>query len=116
MRDLAYLLFRWHGRVSRKTFWICGIIPAALYVIGAHVMPPDLPAFVVMLASAYTGMMLNVKRSHDLGYTGFFALILLVPLIQLWPMFILGFVGGTDGANRYGDPDPRFPTLFTSRA
>jgi uncharacterized membrane protein YhaH (DUF805 family) len=108
------MLFRWEGRASRKTYWICGLIPASCWVLGAHVITQESLAFFFLLLTIYMGLMLGIKRSHDLDYTGFFALLLFVPCVQLWPLVMLGFIRGTEGDNKYGKPDTSFPTLFKS--
>jgi len=62
----------------------------------------------------YVGLMLSIKRSHDLGYTGLFSLVLFVPLLNLWPLVMFGFFNGTEGENKYGPPDRRFPNVFVN--
>ena len=66
----------------------------------------------MLVAASYIGLMLSIKRSHDLGYTGFFSLVLVVPLLNLWPLVMLGFFEGTEGDNKYGPPDERFPNVW----
>ena len=38
--------------------------------------------------------------------------MLAVPVLNLWPLVMFGFFRGTDGENRYGPPDGRFPNVF----
>jgi len=46
-----------------------------------------------------------VKRLHDRNHSGWFALLLLVPLVNLWPAIEIMFLRGTRGPNRFGaDP------------
>jgi uncharacterized membrane protein YhaH (DUF805 family) len=50
--------------------------------------------------------MLGIKRFHDRDKSGWWLLISLVPLIgPLWLLVELGFLQGSEGANRFG-PDP----------
>jgi len=69
---------------------------------------------IVLLAVIYIGLMLSIKRSHDLGCVGSFSLVLLVPFVNLWPLVMFGFVAGTQGENKYGPPDTRFPNVFVN--
>jgi len=107
------LFLLWRGRVSKKTFWLCGLLPATVIsVIGWRLDLPDSLALLVLLAAIYIGLMLSIKRSHDLGRTGFFSLVLAVPLLNLWPLFVFAFVNGAAGDNEYGPPDRRFPNVL----
>ena len=113
----------WRGRISRKTYWICGFLPPiVMSVIGLALCSSptrdclrlDLPVWLtltVLSVTTYIGLMLSIKRSHDLGYTGVFALVLFVPLLNLWPLVTFGFFNGTEGENKYGPPDRRFPNV-----
>lgn len=48
---------------------------------------------------------LVIRRLHDIGYSGWFSAFTLIPGVQLIVTVILCFIGGIQGANRYG-PDP----------
>ena len=50
--------------------------------------------------------MLTIKRAHDRNRTGWYALIILIPLAgPLWFLVEFGFLSGTAGPNRFGaDP------------
>ena len=112
MKDIFLL---WRGRVSRKTYWLCGLLPAAVMsVIGWRLGLPVWLTPIVLLVVIYIGLMLSIKRSHDLGYAGFFSLVLFVPLLNLWPLVMFGFFKGTEGENKYGPPDRRFPNVFVN--
>jgi len=118
----------WRGRISKKTYWICGILPViAMSVIGGVLYTSPLVAriwsyldllvwlaLIVPLVAIYVGLMLSIKRAHDLGYTGFFSLVLLVPLLNLWPLVMFMFFSGTEKENKYGTPDRRFPNVFVN--
>lgn len=118
----------WRGRISRKTYWICGLLPAiATLVTGVVLRASPLTAatwsridapvwleLVAVLLAIYIGLMLSIKRSHDLDYRGFFSLVLFVPFLNLWPLVMFGFFKGTDGENKYGPPDTRFPNVLVN--
>ena len=42
------------------------------------------------------------KRLHDIGVTGWYQLILLVPFVK-YIMLMVFFLPGTEGANKYGE-------------
>ncbi|MBO9542898.1 DUF805 domain-containing protein [Caulobacter sp.] len=46
-----------------------------------------------------------VRRCHDRDRSGAFALLLLVPVVQLWPLVELGLLRGEDGENSFGLAD-----------
>jgi uncharacterized membrane protein YhaH (DUF805 family) len=53
----------------------------------------------------WPGIAILIKRSHDRDRSGWFILLFLVPLLNLWPLIELLFLRGTIGSNRFG-PDP----------
>jgi uncharacterized membrane protein YhaH (DUF805 family) len=53
----------------------------------------------------------GAKRFHDVGRSGWFLLLWLIPVIgQLWWIVELGFFQGTPGLNKYGPGDYRRAT------
>ncbi|HEY0635957.1 MAG TPA: DUF805 domain-containing protein [Gammaproteobacteria bacterium] len=51
-------------------------------------------------------LMLAVQRIHDFNASGWLALLLLVPYVNILFGLVLWFVPGTDGENRYGLKTP----------
>jgi uncharacterized membrane protein YhaH (DUF805 family) len=45
------------------------------------------------------------RRSHDRDRSGWFVLMWLIPIVQLWVLLELGFRRGTIGDNQFG-PEP----------
>jgi len=59
------------------------------------------------LVLAWTHLAVFVKRWHDRDKSGWWVLIVLIPLIGwLWMLIECGFLEGTIGPNKYG-PDPK---------
>ena len=62
--------------------------------------------------AAGVGVALQVKRWHDLGYTGWLIVLALIPFLNLLYLVValvcLGCIEGTRGPNQYG-PDPLAP-------
>ncbi len=76
----VYLL--WHGRASRKTYWIFLFPIAALLLVNKNLVSKINEPFSWLLLAIiiYTSTMINIKRCHDRNRTGYFSL-LLIPLI-----------------------------------
>lgn len=57
------------------------------------------------LPVVYSTCLVIAQRCRDFGWTGWAALIIAVPVINVFFLIALFFIPGTDGTNRYG-PDP----------
>jgi uncharacterized membrane protein YhaH (DUF805 family) len=61
---------------------------------------------IVSLISIYLALALYAKRWHDRDKSGWWSLIILIPIIgAVWMLVELGILEGTRGPNRFG-PDP----------
>ena len=122
-------LFSFDGRLNRAKFWLILIATdIAVFVLlailvavtgGSMTMGEDgsmptmgggvignLVALVIFVAAVWIGFAVGVKRFHDRGKSGWWVLIVLVPVIGgLWYLIECGFLRGTIGPNAYG-PDP----------
>lgn len=109
---LLWLFFGLQGRVSRRVYWLSYLFLISLdsavlgQLIGAEEASLFGPAqavwpFVVVLTMV-CNIAVSVKRLHDCGYTGIFALALLVPLVNLAFTIWVGILPGTAGPNRFG--------------
>ena len=107
MDNFKRIYFSWQGRICRKTYWIFSI-PLAIIAflsewgIASH---NDNISLLILLAIFYPAMMINIKRAHDRNRTGWFSLVLLIPIISLWPLIEFGFLKGDDVDNKYGASD-----------
>jgi uncharacterized membrane protein YhaH (DUF805 family) len=102
-----FVYFDWRGRISRKSYWLFGLLPAAILLFDRFVMLGLVGAWaswLVLCLGSVPSIMIDIKRSHDLGRSGWFTLLLFVPLLNIWPMIELGFIKGSDGVNRHGPP------------
>jgi uncharacterized membrane protein YhaH (DUF805 family) len=107
MERLKHVYLLWNGRASRKTYWIFSTPIVALFLLVEFIFTNlnEYIYYAILVLVIYTSLMINIKRAHDRNRTGFFSLLLLVPLVSLWPLVEFGFLAGTDGTNKYGDPD-----------
>ena len=123
---MADLLFGFQGRANRAKWWLVAlaifvvemIVFAALFggvamsgdpeQIRAAVMAPlALIVLVVFgVVATWVSLAVAVKRYHDRNKSGWWVLIVFVPVIGgLWYLIECGFLRGTPGPNTYG-PDP----------
>ncbi len=105
-------VFRFHGRIGRAAWWGIGFI--SLIVSGVGSLLLDLGESTQSHLYAYAGVAVlllnlvmtlatNAKRYHDRNKSGWWLLIMVIPVIGwLWSFIELGFLAGTEGYNRYG--------------
>ena len=114
--DWKYLLTSFEGRIGRQQMWM-GIIVLMVVSLIATVLDIlfgtmdqetgiGIISGLVTLISIYPAVALYAKRWHDRGKSGWWTLIIFVPLIGfIWWLVECGFLRGTEGPNQYG-PDP----------
>jgi uncharacterized membrane protein YhaH (DUF805 family) len=104
------------GRVNRQQWWLRLILP--FLVIGLVLTVIDLAIGIYnprtgggllsglfSLAALIPSILVDIKRWHDRDKSGWWMLILLVPVIgAIWFLIELGFLAGTPGPNRFGPP------------
>ena len=73
--------------------------------IGALLLGVSLVVFVAVLVLIVPIVAITVRRLHDSGRTGWWALLLPVPLLAVLVYFFC-LLPGTIGANKYGEPPP----------
>jgi uncharacterized membrane protein YhaH (DUF805 family) len=61
--------------------------------------------FPLLVASGWIGWMNMIRRYHDRGKSGWWSLLVVVPIIgPIWQFIELGFCRGEDGDNQWGPP------------
>lgn len=103
MRNLKYLLLCPVGRLNRARYW-AGF---GMLLAGGLAAAMILPALGLLFwfCAAYPHVVIGIKRLHDLDKTGHWMWLTLVPLFNLYVAFLMLFVPGTKGSNKYGE-DP----------
>ncbi len=112
------LLFSFKGRVSRKVFWVYFALTVVIGIAmniavlgsatGAGLDPNNLPSipvwyWLVQLPLLWITLAIYCKRWHDQDKSGWFSLLLLIPLLGILIVLVmLGFIGGSPGPNRFG--------------
>ncbi len=104
------------GRVDRKQWWLRLVLPFAvisvvLAFIDVAVGTYDartgggLLSGLFGLAVLIPSILVDIKRWHDRDKSGWWMLILFVPIVgAIWFLIELGFLRGTPGPNRFGPP------------
>ena len=110
--------FSFQGRFGRGQYWLSQVLQLILILAFAVVMAMlfaamGVPASAtgdpigVVMVIGYVWMLLasHAKRWHDLGRSGWWQLVALIPFGGFYVVIMCGFVRGDTGPNRYG-PDP----------
>ena len=133
IKAIKHLLFSFHGRISRRMWWLTallffvyafgvaeliGLLFDPLDVITKTPLVVDFLSLVFVLSYVWMGSAIGAKRLHDRNLSGWWVLVL--PLFELASVFIhvlgvgsiiffvyLGCVRGDSGTNGYGDPPPQ---------
>ena len=122
---MTNLLFGFQGRTNRAKFWLVALIILVIEfilfgalgsMIGMSADPEQAlnaigpVAWIVIvvfgIVAPWISVAVAVKRYHDRNKSGWWVLIVFVPVIGgLWYLIECGFLRGTPGPNNYG-PDP----------
>ena len=123
--DWNHLYTNFDGRISRQPFWIGTLVLWAAsialsilagIIVGSASTAMMLIQLVIGLAFLVPSLAIAVKRFHDRDKSGWWVLIIFIPLIGfIWYLVELGFLPGTPGPNRFG-PDPLGSPAFPGRA
>jgi uncharacterized membrane protein YhaH (DUF805 family) len=106
-----FVFFALRGRVSRRTFWLFGVLAllglgllghALLGIAGVSQEHADA---VVNLLLVWPAIAVSAKRWQDRDRSFWWVLVALIPVVGwFWALLDNGFVRGTPGINRFGAP------------
>ena len=123
--DWNYVFLNFQGRLNRQPFWIAtlvlwlvsmGVAFVTSILFGSQSAATTFVQAVVALILLIPSLAVAVKRYHDRNKSGWWILIVFIPIIGLiWYIVELGFLPGTPGPNRYG-PDPLGAEPYPVRA
>ncbi len=118
---LLWLLASPIGRVAREPYWL--VLFLVWIVIGIAIniwfgsLPDDItiedlqldsfissnPLFpLLFFVLQWVELALVIKRCQDIGITGFTALLIFVPIVNILAVLVLGFIPSQQGPNRFG--------------
>lgn len=102
------------GRARRKAYWMFTLFNIAIslgitLVVGlvSESLASGLSGLLA-LALFLPGLGLAVRRLHDTGRSGWYLLVLLVPIVGAFILLYFMVTEGDAGPNEYG-PDPKDP-------
>ena len=101
------------GRARRSEYWwyaLCNFLIGAVLQLADYFIGFDIGILGSLygLAVLVPGLAVFVRRMHDVGKSGWFILLLLLPVIGWIWLLVLLFTEGNYGPNQYG-PDPKRP-------
>ncbi|MCB1508164.1 MAG: DUF805 domain-containing protein [Hyphomicrobiaceae bacterium] len=120
----GWTFFRFDGRLGREVYWLSTFFLVALVGMTLEVVPdPEtggfVPAFspfggLVVGISFFSSFAIAIKRLHDVNMPGWFAVVLVIPVLSVAFTLGLGLPRGTQGPNRFGPaadimPEPYLP-------
>jgi len=102
--DLTYLFTSPEGRIGRGHWWVGAAMLFFAWLIISLLFGSDgIVPFALGLILMFAGIMLHIKRFHDRGKSGWWVLIIFLPVIGfIWMIIDLGLLEGTPGQNDSG--------------
>lgn len=110
-----------YSRVPRMTYLIGLLIPAAIYLVlwifyamilglrhdealrGILTAIWGILLFIVAVYAMVLGIALAIKRFHDLDKSGWWILLMFIPIVNFFVQLWLLFGSGTPGTNKFGE-------------
>jgi len=104
------------GRARRSEYWYFSLfnflVMFVLYLIGAALSggdrsgPAFIPYFIYVLAALLPSIGVGVRRMHDIGKSGWWLLLALIPFIGGIVILVFACTDSQPGPNEYG-PNPK---------
>ncbi|MDR2789751.1 MAG: DUF805 domain-containing protein [Campylobacteraceae bacterium] len=99
-----------NGRARRKAFGFFTLVDIIISIILAiidnivfvNIIGIPLLGAIFILAILLPSIAISVRRLHDIGQSGWFALLWLVPIVDLVLLIVLLAADGERGENKYG--------------
>lgn len=120
---MVRFFFSPNGRINRFEWWLGVLLPWGFFVvisimsISAYGDMDNLEAslenllpthvmvmlFCLWAITQWTHFCVTVKRYHDRNKSGWWYLIIFIPVFSIWQIIECGMFSGTSGGNDYGD-------------
>ena len=94
-----------NGRATRQEYWmffLFNIIFASVVGIADVFLGLGFLELLYLLAVFIPGLAVSIRRLHDVGKSGWFLLISLIPLVGLIWLIVVLASAGNPGENEYG--------------
>jgi uncharacterized membrane protein YhaH (DUF805 family) len=117
--------FNFNGRIGRRSWWLRKVallclVAMAIVVLGAAPLlgalhrrgAGDDPGFslaIIIIVTIFCGwfsLAQDAKRLHDLGHSGWWTVLMFVPVVHWLFWAYLGFFKGQESDNRFGSARP----------
>lgn len=96
------------GRASRSELWWFFLFTVIVYIVAGVIdglIGMGIVGLIAGLAIILPSIAVGVRRLHDIGMTGWWYLIYIIPIIGLIAFIYFGTKKGDEGDNEYGaDP------------
>ncbi len=113
-----WLFFGFSGRVSRLAYFLAGLFLAVIqaFLLYRLTLVAEASAaesfwaslfWVAVVVSIWSNVALGIKRLHDMGRPGIFAVALFIPVLSIVAFIALCLFPGEPGPNRYGSAPNR---------
>jgi Predicted membrane protein len=116
-QDAIARYFDFSGRASRTQFWMYTLITfigaIAMIVLDSVLFgfAPDSDAgfliYIFQLFHLIPGLAIAARRLHDIGNSGWWLLLLFVPIVGAIAIFVMLVLPTSPNGDRYGAPGPR---------
>ncbi|MCT8999824.1 DUF805 domain-containing protein [Chelativorans intermedius] len=111
--QLRWLFFGFSGRLSRMAYFLAGLLLAVFQAFALYrftLAPQESGAsqiwavlfWAIFFLSVWSNVALGVKRLHDFGKPGVFAVLLFIPVVSILAFLVFCFYPGDKGPNAYG--------------
>lgn len=101
-----YAGFTGRARRSEYWFWFLAVIIGAIVTsIVDAIIGIQLTYIIFILAVLVPNIAVSIRRMHDIGKSGWFVLLFLIPIVG-FILMIVWFVGDSQPDNEYG-PNPK---------
>jgi uncharacterized membrane protein YhaH (DUF805 family) len=104
--------FGFSGRARRKEYWMFVLFNIIFFIVAMIIdnvfgttiegLPYGLFYFLYALAIIIPALAVAVRRLHDVGKSGWFLFIALIPIVGAIWLLVLYCTDGNAGANKYG--------------
>ena len=116
--SVGEILFSFKGRIDLGTFWVAhfSVIIFSVVVLGLVIELGDLipltgdpnpllfaPMVMILGVSMWMSLAIFTKRWHDIGWSGWMNLTLVIPLVGFISPLFLALLPGKAESNKYGE-------------
>ena len=109
MKEAIWLLFLTNGRLNRKGFWLYFGPMIFILLVGSAsgtepiIIESSFLFWTLAIVIAYSQFAVIIKRYHDLGLSGWWSVLWLVPLGNIVVLIHCGLFPGNSTENKYGN-------------